>query len=39
MEESLLLPPLLIFVLEAAAFLALLLEVALSYGARIDGGF
>ena len=31
--------PLLIFVLEAAAFLALLLEVALSYGARIDGGF
>lgn len=31
--------PLLVFVLEAAAFLALLLEVALSYGARIDGGF
>lgn len=39
MEESSSFLPLLIFVLEAAAFLALLLEVALSYGARIDGGF
>lgn len=31
--------PLLIFVLEAAAFLALLLEAGFSYGVRIDGGF